>query len=82
LTQISLPTIHYIHLRKQVSLSKQKRQNISWNLTVEMNVSMTTQEPVEQAKAKEDVRQTKLIMVEIPFCPTLPMIEVPLFVQV
>jgi hypothetical protein len=48
---------------------------------VEIDFSMTTQEPVEQVKATEAVIMTVLMMIQTTFCPTLTIIEVPLQVQ-
>ena len=45
---------------------------------VEMDFSMTTQEPVEQVKATEVVIMTVLTMIQTTICPTLTIIEVPL----
>ena len=45
---------------------------------VEMDFSMTTQEPVEQVKATEVVIMTVLTMIQTTFCPTLTMVEVSL----
>jgi hypothetical protein len=49
---------------------------------VEMDFSMTTQEPVEQVKATEVVIMTVLMMIQITICPTLTTVEVSLQVQV
>jgi hypothetical protein len=50
---------------------------------VEMDFSMTTQEPVEQVKAMEVVIMTVLTMIQMkPICPTLTTVEVSLQVQV
>ena len=49
---------------------------------VEMDFSMTTQEPVEQVKAMEVVIMTVLTMIQITICLTLPTVEVSLQVQV
>jgi hypothetical protein len=49
---------------------------------VEMDFSITTQEPVEQVKATEVVIMTVLMMIQITICPTLTTVEVSLQVQV
>jgi len=78
-----MPTHHAYTETKQTSLSYQKRQNISRKLKrVEMDFSMTTQEPVEQVKAMEVVIMTVLTMIQITICLTLPTVEVSLQVQV
>jgi hypothetical protein len=90
-----MPTLHAYKETKQTSLSYQKRRNISWKLTVEMNFSklktmkrvetdfsMTTQEPVELVTATEVVIITVLRIIQTTICPTLTSIEVSLQVQV
>ena len=80
---------------KQLSLSYQKRPNISMKSTVEISFSkhktlkqvetdssMTTQEPFEQVKATEVVILTVLTMIQITFCPKLTTFEVSPQVQV
>jgi hypothetical protein len=49
---------------------------------VEMDFSMTTQEPVQQVKAMEVVIMTVLTSIQTTLCPTLTVIEVPLQVRV
>jgi hypothetical protein len=78
-----MPTHHVYMETKQTSLNYQKRQNMSRKLKrVEMDCSMTTQEPVEQVKATEVVIMTVLTMIQITICPTLTTVEVSLQVQV
>ena len=78
-----MPTHHAYTETKQTSLSYQKRQNMSRKLKrVEMDFSMTTQEPVEQVQATEVVIMTVLTMIQITICPTLTTVEVSLQVQV
>ena len=49
---------------------------------VEMDFSMTTQEPVEQVKAMQMVIMTVLTMIQTTICPTLTTVEVSLQEQV
>jgi len=90
-----MPTLHAYMETKQISLSYQKTWNISRKSTVEMDFSqhkpfewvemdfsMTTQEPVKQAKATEVVIMTVLTIIQITICPMLTTIEVCLQVQV
>ena len=78
-----MPTHHAYTETKQTSSSYQKRQNMSTKLKrVEMDFSMTTQEPVEQVKATEVVIMTVLTTIQITICPTLTTVEVSLEVQV
>jgi hypothetical protein len=81
LTRRGMPTHHAYTETKQTSLSYQKRQNMLKKLNrVEMDFSMTTQEPVEQVKATEVVIMTVLTMIQTTICPTT--VEVSLQVQV
>ena len=48
---------------------------------VEMDFSMTTQEPVAQVKATEVVITTVLTLIQTTFCPTLTIVKVPLQVH-
>jgi hypothetical protein len=81
LTRRGMPTHHAYTETKQTSLSYQKRQNMSRKLKrVEMDFSMTTQEPLEQVKATEVVIMTVLTMIQTTICPTP--VEVSLQVQV
>jgi hypothetical protein len=78
-----MPTHHAYMETKQTSLSYQKRQNMLRKLKrVEMDFSMTTQEPVEQVKATEVVIMTVLTMRQTTFCTTLTIVEVSLQVKV
>jgi hypothetical protein len=45
---------------------------------MEMDFSMTMQEPVEQVKATEVVIMTVLTMIQTTICPTLSTVEVSL----
>jgi hypothetical protein len=75
-----MPTHHTYTETKQTFLSYQKGQNISRKLKrVEMDCSMTTEEPVEQVKATEVVIMTVLTMIQTRICPTT--VEVSLQVQ-
>jgi len=71
---------HHVHMEtKQTSLSYQKRQNMLRKLKwLEMDFTMTTQEPVEQVKATEVVIMAVRMMEQTTFCRTLSMDEVPL----
>jgi hypothetical protein len=93
LTRRGMPTLPAYKETKQTSLSYQKRRNISRKSTVEMDFSkhntvkrvemdfsMTMQEPVEQVKATDVVIMTVLMMIQITLCPTT--VEVSLQVQV
>jgi len=95
LTRKGKPTLHAYKETKQTSLSYQKRRNISRKSTVEMDFSkhktmkrvemdfsMTTQEPVEQVKAMQMVIMTVLTMIQTTICPTLTTVEVSLQEQV
>ena len=76
-----MPMHHVYKETKQTSLNYQKRRNMSRKLKwVEMDFSMTAQEPVEQVKATEVVIMTVLTMIQPTICPTT--IEVSLQVQV
>ena len=78
-----MPTHHAYTETKQTSLSYQKRQNMLRKLKrVEMDFSMTTQEPLEQVKATEVVIMTVLTIIQITICPMLTTVEVSLQVQV
>jgi len=48
----------------------------------EMNISMNTQEAVEQVKATKVVIMTVLTMIQTTICPTLTIVEVSQHVQV
>ena len=87
--------LHAYNETKQTSLSYQKRRNISRKSTVEidfpkhitmkrveMDFSMTTQEPVEQVKAMEMVIMTVLTMIQTTIRPTLTTVKVSLQDQV
>jgi hypothetical protein len=68
---------------KQTSLSNQKRQNMTMKLQrVEMNISMTTQEPVEQVNTTEVVIITVLLSIQTTICMSLTTINVRLQGQV
>jgi hypothetical protein len=83
LTRRGMPTHHAYTETNQTSLSYQKRQNMSRKLKlVEMDFSMTTQEPVEKVEATEVVIMTVLKMIQITIHPTLTTVEVSLQVQV
>jgi hypothetical protein len=45
---------------------------------VEMDSSITKQEPVEQVKATEVVIMTVMMMIQTTFCPKLTIVKVPL----
>jgi len=94
-TRKGMPMLHAYKETKQTSLSYQKRRNISRKSTVEidftkhitmkrveMDFSMTTQEPVEQVKAMEMVIMTVLTMIQTTICPTLTTVKVSLQDQV
>jgi hypothetical protein len=49
---------------------------------IEMDILMTTQEPVKQVKATEVVIMNVVTMRHTTYYPTLPIVEVPLQVQV
>ena len=93
-TRRGMPTLHVCTGTKQISLSYQKGQNTSRKSTVEMDFSKhktitgvemdfsrTTQEPVEQVKAREVVIMIVLTMIQITICPTLTTVEVSLQVH-
>jgi hypothetical protein len=86
-----IPTLHAYKETKQRALSYQKWQNISRNWRVEMgcskyktmkrveiDFSMTMQEPGEQVKAMEVVIMTVLTMIQTTIYPMLTTFEVPL----
>jgi len=76
-----MPTHHAYTETKQTSLSYQTRQNMSRKLKrVEMDFSMTMQEPVEQVKATEVVIMTVLTIMQTTICPTI--VEISLQVKV
>jgi hypothetical protein len=94
-TKRAIPMLHAYEETKQTSLSYQKKRNVSRKSTVEidfskdktmkrveMDISMTMQEPVEQVNATEVVIMTVLTMIQITICPTLTTIEVSLQAQV
>jgi len=78
-----MPPYHVYMETKQTSLSYQKRQNMwrKWK-RVEIEFSITTQEPVGQVKAMELVIMTELTMIKTAICPTLIAVEVSLQVHV
>jgi hypothetical protein len=64
LTRRGMPMQDVSTETKQTSLNYQKRQNMSRKLKrVEMDFSMTMEEPVEQVKAMEVVIMTVLTMI-------------------
>ena len=90
-----MPMLHAYKETQQTSLSYQKRRNISRKSTVEMyfskhktmklvemDFSMTMQEPVEQVKAMEMVIMTVLTMMQTTICLTLTTVKVSLQEQV
>jgi hypothetical protein len=78
-----MPTHHAYMETKQTSLSNQKRQNMTMKLQrVEMNISMTTQEPVEQVNTTEVVIITVLLSIQTTICMSLTTINVRLQGQV
>jgi hypothetical protein len=80
-TRRGMPTHHVYMETKQTSLSYQKRQNILRKLKrMEMDFSMTMQEPLEQVKAMEVEIMTVLAMIQTTIC--LTNVEVALQVQV
>jgi hypothetical protein len=76
--------MHHVYTEtKQTSSNYQKRWSMSRKLNrVEMDYSMTTQEPVEQVNATEVVIITVLTVIQTTFCLTLTIVEVPLQVPV
>ena len=87
--------LHAYKETKQTSSSCQKRRTISRKSTVEMDFSkhktmkqvemdfsMTTQEPVEQVKAMDMIIVIVLTMIQTTICPTLTTVEVSLQDQV
>jgi len=94
LKQSGMLMLHVYTEPNQTSLSYQNRWNLWRKLTVEMdfskhttlkrvemNFSMTTQQPVEQVKATDVVIKTALTMIEIRICLTLTNIEISLQLQ-
>jgi len=91
-----MPTLQAYKDTKRTSLSYQKRRNIMRESTVEMDfskhktsmeraemdISMNTQETVEQVKATQVVIMTVLTMIQTTICPMLTIVEVSQQVQV
>jgi hypothetical protein len=83
LTRRGMPTHNVYTETEHTSLNYQMSQNMARKLKqVEMDFSITTQEPVEQVKATEEVIITVPTMIQTTFCPTLTIVKVPLHVQV
>jgi hypothetical protein len=62
---------------EQTSLNYQKRRNISRKFQqVEVDISMTMQDPLKQVKVTEVAFMTVQMMILITFCPTLTIFEV------
>jgi hypothetical protein len=84
-----MPTLHAYKETKHTSLSYKKRRNILRKSTVvrdfskpkttkrvEMDISMTTQAPVEEVNDIDVVVMTVKMMLQITICPTLTSVQV------